>query len=467
MKRTALLLALTLVAGCAYFNGIYNARQAEKRGDKESERGREGAAVGFYGTAAAKAETVLVRHSKSGWANDALFLAGRGWALSNQCERAVPRLEAFLALPSRNDERRERASLALGICRVRLSQHGPARELLAPLLRSRNRKVINDAAVWAARASMALGENDSALVYLRAASASSAEWELATAYLAQRRFAAAESLLIMRAERGDYRPDVLSAMSELWGAGRNEAVLQLAAVYANSRARRVEKARIHLAAGDLLMTEGQDSAATAHFINSQRLGRDSLPAREATARLTLLSLASLATLPDIEAAITRSRDAANGTVLQRRLEQNLLFVKILDTRTDYTGSSLFLAGEVARDSLGGDGYAHAAFKRIVATIPNAPVAPKALLAAAALRPDSGDTYNARLREQYGSSPYVLELEGRDNPVLGAVKPAETLLQQAWATAVKEFSDSLAARQRAANPPTNTQAAPVPVPPPPA
>ncbi len=467
MRRTAPLLALTLVAGCAYFNGIYNARQAEKRGDKESDRGREAAAAGFYGTAAAKAETVLVRHSKSGWADDALFLAGRGWALSNQCDRAVPRLEAFLALPSRHDSRRERAALALGICRVRLSQHAPARELLAPLLRSRDPKVTNVAAVWAARASIALGENDSALVYLRAVPASSAEWELATAYLAQRRFTAAESLLIRRAERGDYRPDILSAMSELWGAGRNAAVLRLAAAYANSRARRVEKARIHLAAGDLLMAQGQDSAATAHFIFSQRLGRDSLPAREATARLTLLSLATLATLPDLETAIVRSGDAANGTVLQRRLEQNLLFVKILDTRTDYTGSSLFLAGEVARDSLGGHGYAHAAFKRIAATFPNAPVAPKALLAAAALRPDSAETYNARLREQYAASPYVLELEGRDNSNLGAARPAETLLQRAWTIAVKEFTDSLTARQLAASATTNAQPAPVPQPRPPA
>ncbi|MBC7790709.1 MAG: hypothetical protein H7Z74_12240 [Anaerolineae bacterium] len=464
MKRIAPLLALTLVAGCAYFNGIYNARQAEKRGDRESDRGRDAAAAGFYGIAAAKAETVLVRHSKSGWSDDALYLAGRGWALSSQCDRAVPRLEAFLALPSRHDERSERAALALGICRVKLSQHVPARELLVPLLRSRNSKITNLAAVWAARASMALGENDSALVYLRGASASAAEWELATAYLSQRRFTAAESLLVRRAEQGDYRPDILGVMSELWAAGRKDAVLRLAATYASSRARRVEKARIHLAAGDLLMAQGQDSVATTHFIESQRLGRDSIPAREATARLTLLSLGTLATLPDIEAAIVRSHEAADGTALQRRLEQNLLFVKILDARTDYTGSSLFLAGEVARDSLGGGGYAHAVFKRIAATIPNAPVAPKALLAAAALRPDSAQTYNARLREQYASSPYVLELEGRDNPILGAVKPAETLLQQAWTAALKEYTDSLTVRQRAASATTNAQPAPVPPPP---
>ncbi|MGI9079107.1 MAG: hypothetical protein ACR2G6_17525 [Gemmatimonadaceae bacterium] len=463
MKRIAPLLALTLVAGCAYFNGIYNARQAEKRGDKESDRGHEAAAAGFYGTAAAKAETVLVRHSKSGWSDDALFLAGRGWALSNQCDRAVPRLEAFLALPSRRNDAHERASLALGMCRARLGQHASARGVLAPLLRSRNRKITNDAAVWAARASMALGENDSALVYLRAASASSAEWELATAYLAQQRFAVAESLLIRRAERGDYRPDILSAMSELWRAGRNDAVLRLAAAYANSRARRVDKARIHLAAGDLLIAQGQDSGASAQFISSLRLGRDSLPAREASARLTLLSLGTLATLPDLEAAINRSRDAAQGTALQRRLEQNLVFVKILDARTDYTGSSLFLAGEVARDSLGAREYAHAAFKRIAATIPNAPVAPKGLLAAAALRPDSAETYTARLREQYANSPYVLELEGRDNALLGAVRAAETLLQREWAAAVKEYTDSVTARQRAASAPTNAQPSPVPPP----
>lgn len=329
VKRAAPLLAVALLGGCAYFNGIYNARQAERRADKPAARGRDGEAAGLYGTAAIKAETVLVRHAKSGWAHDALYLAGRGWAFSNQCERALPRLDAYLALPGQPAARRNRAALAIGMCNVRLGHHEVARDMLRPLLASRDHELTSAAAIWAARASIGVGETDSALAYLRSAGVAAAEWELATAYLGQRRHASAESLLVSRAQRGDFRREVLDAIGTLWAAGREKGVLRLTSAYDASRLRQVDRARLHLLVGDLLYGAGRDSAARQHFALSQRSGRDSLPGREASARLSELALRGLSSLPDVEAVIARTRDAAAGTALQRRLDENVVFVKIL------------------------------------------------------------------------------------------------------------------------------------------
>ena len=76
------------------------------------------------------------------------------------------------------------------------------------------------------------------------------------------------------------------------------------------------------------------------------------------------------------------------------------------------------------------------------------MAPKGLLAAADLRPDSADAYLARLREQYPSSLYTLSLDGKDTPVIGRINRGDQLLQQAWTLGTKALSDSLNALRRA-------------------
>jgi hypothetical protein len=153
-------------------------------------------------------------------------------------------------------------------------------------------------------------------------------------------------------------------------------------------------------------------------------------------------------LTDVENAITRTSDFAAQVPLQVKLQQNLLFLNILLERTDYTGASLFLAGEVARDSLGSLALAHDIFMRVPGTYGNSPVAPKGLLAAAALQPDSAESYLGRLREQYASSLYTLSLDGKDTPVIGRINRGDQLLQQAWTLATKALTDSLNAMRRA-------------------
>ncbi|MDQ3698020.1 MAG: hypothetical protein M3373_08365 [Gemmatimonadota bacterium] len=485
MRHAAALAVLLVLPGCAYFNGVYNARQAERAADRLSSRGREAAAATFYVTAATKAETVLVRHPRSRWRSEALYLAGRGWALANECDRAVPLLDEYLALANApppspaasTDPRAERARLALGICRVRLGDHAAAREILVPLVASRDRQIANESAIWTARTALASGDTDGALAYLRSANAAAAEWELAAAYLRDGRYVPAESLLALRAKAGDFRHDTPDIVARLWREGREESALRLITHYERARLPSGDRARLHLTVGDLMLGAGRDSAARAQLQLAHRAARDSVVGREAAARLTLLEVRDRSDLVDIETMIARAQGEAAGTALAQRLADNLLLLQVLAGRRDTTGASLFLAAEVARDSLRARSLAQAMFARVGDNFPTSHVAPKALLAASAVAPpDAAASYLARLRRDYPSSAYTRALDGVDgvdgvDGADGSPVPGDRLLEQAWSFGAKAFADTLAVLRRGPPPgpvaATNSQspaASPVVTPP---
>ncbi|MDQ6886292.1 MAG: hypothetical protein M3068_03260 [Gemmatimonadota bacterium] len=455
MRRVALPLLAVMISGCAYFNGIYNARQAEKRGDKAARTGHGSEAQGYYGTAALKAETVLVRYGKGRWRDDALYLAGRGWALSGDCARGVPRLQTYVALSGQPREHRDRAALALGGCLTQQGHFSAARQLLVPLLGVRDTRVASEAALWAARSAIALGETDTALAYLRRADASAAEWELAAAYLSQQRYVPAESLLARRARSGDDGGNPAELFGELWRAGRSASVERLMSMYDASRLSALNRARLHVLVGDLWVGAHADSLARGHYALAQRLARDSAIGRDAGARLTLASLGALESLVDVENAIRANRERNSLTPAQQHLEDELLLVKMLEDRTDFTGAALFLAGEVARDSLRAYALAHTLFKRVVSSYPRSLIAPKALLAAGAVRPESAETYQRRLIAEFPTSPYAALLTRGDSASLERYSQADNLLLQMWTVTTPCYADSL---RKLHPPPANPQLA---------
>ncbi|HEU4563915.1 MAG TPA: hypothetical protein VFS05_04660 [Gemmatimonadaceae bacterium] len=468
MRRLAAPLALLLLSGCVYFNGIYNARHEQKLGESLRRRGMEPAAVEHFRLAAEKAETVLVRHPRSDWRGEALLLAGRGWALADDCGRAEPRLTEYLRLTrdaaGEAARKRERALLALGMCRVRGGLFADARALLDPLRESRQREVAAESRIWAARAAMAMGDADGAVAALRGTSAAVAEWELARAYLARGRFAEAESLLALRARRGDYRPEVLDALALLWREGRADGALRLVELYDRDRVAGMDRARLHAAAADLLLSAGRTAQAREHLALAHRAARDSLVGRDAAARLVQLDVAAPASMADVANLIARARADAAGSELYRRLDDNVIFVQLLAARPDPSGASLFLAGEVARDSLGARGLAHTLFRRVAAEYLSTPIAPKALLAAAAIVPDSAEAYLARLRERYPTSAERHALDGTDGADGPVTAAADSLLAHAWSIGSKAFADTLTALRRdQAAPPVAAAGSPPPPP----
>ncbi|HEX6534956.1 MAG TPA: hypothetical protein VF041_10180 [Gemmatimonadaceae bacterium] len=457
MRAAALLLATVPLVGCAYFNGIYNARQAERRGDALLRAGKSAEADSLFATAAQKAETVLVHHPRSRWAPDAEFIAGWSWAMAARCDRAEPRLTAVLTRSGEREERLGRATLALGICRVHEERYAAGRALLAPLARAADRHLAREASLWAALASVALGEPDSARAYLRTADPARADWALARAYLDRRDVAAAESLLARRAARGDWRDDLLGELRELWAAGQPGAVERIVARYDRSRASAEQLARLHMLAGELAMRADRDSTARAHFTAVLRLTRDSLRSREANARLTLTEVRGLTSVVDVANVVAAGRARAAGSPMLRRLEDRVLLLQMLHDRDDESGASLFLAAEVARDSLRALPLARALFGEAAARA-GSPVAAKAQLARARLDAEhpglaaSGSSASPAARSERG--------EGSDSLVAGAAfgalvadsgarsgtrsaaDGADALLLRTWNQVATLYTDSL-------------------------
>lgn len=443
LRRLAALAAVLSLPACStingYFNGIYNARAAARAGDRLLERGRDAEAVSSFAASAAKAETVLARYPRSRWAAEATFLAGRGAAFADQCALGIRRLQDYLATSAARGTRREIATVALARCYVRERRYGEALRLLEPLRASRDRSVARGASLWSARAAIALGRTEDALAYL-GTSSGALQWELVAASLAAREYQRAESLLVLRAESGDYRDELVTSMQWLWREGRFAGPEQIVARFAGARAPADQKARVHIVYADLLMHAGRDDSARTHLVRAQRLTTDTLLDREAGVRLTQLDISALETTVDIENTL-RSGRRRGASLALRRLEDNLLFVKLLEETPDYTGASLFLASEVARDSLRAPKLARALLRRAIAVAPQSALAPKILLAAAALDPDSADVYRERVATDYAQSPFARVARGEVLPG-DAFRQTDAMLRPMWTSLAARLADSL-------------------------
>ncbi|MGH7634442.1 MAG: hypothetical protein ACRENC_11980, partial [Gemmatimonadaceae bacterium] len=364
MRRVARLFAMLPLAGCAYFNGIYNAQRAEHRADTMRRSGRSAVADSLYQLAATTADSVRVHHPTGHWAARAELIAGWSLAMSSDCDRAEPLLRSVLMRAAARDTGDARATLALGVCLIRAQRYAEGRALVGPLGALPDRQVAADASLWAAVASTVLGEPDSVRAYMQGVSRSRVDWQLSRIYLDQGQWASAESLLQRRAARGDFRADVPESLRMLWQAGRAPAVERIVAAYDSARTPAGPLAALHMLTGEMALQSSDDSIALAHFMAAGRLTRDSIVARNARAEVTLLSLRDLASLVDVRTAIEQGADQMEGSALHERLVHNLLLVELLHTRDDNAGAGLFLAAEVARDSLRAYALSRAFFQQV-------------------------------------------------------------------------------------------------------
>ena len=83
-------------AGCAYYNGMYNARRSERAALRLERQGRAAEATDQWQRAVAHAETLATRHPRSRWAVDALLLSARGHAQVRDFGSAVYAAERAL-----------------------------------------------------------------------------------------------------------------------------------------------------------------------------------------------------------------------------------------------------------------------------------------------------------------------------------------------------------------------------------
>jgi len=135
VTRLTALLALAAATGCAYYNAMWSAERFAKDARRLEARGQEAEARAQWARAAAKAESVIVHHPRSRWADDALVLKAEGLARAGTCTAAAP-----VITKARNDVTdvalRERVALAAAHCALAAGRPVEAETALAGVLDS-------------------------------------------------------------------------------------------------------------------------------------------------------------------------------------------------------------------------------------------------------------------------------------------------------------------------------------------
>lgn len=431
---------LAVAAACAY-NGVYNARRADRDGERALLAGDDSAALHSFALASAAAETLLARSPNSRWNAEALALAGRGLAFTGDCGHALARLDAA-RLGTRDAHVRDAASVAAGWCLLRGARYSEALAVLEPLQSSRDRDVATLAVRWSAQALLAQGNAAGAARALARNDPGAAEWTLARDAFERGFVARAESLLVRRAAANDLRPELVPLLRDLWLHGDTAAALKVATAAIASRGQAELRAEVRVAMAELLLGADRNVEARALLAPVPRLSADTaLVARARDAMLATMVRGA----PAFDEIVRRARDdaAAHG-----RTASAILLARILSTQAMETGAGTFLAAEIVRDSLAAPRAARGMF----VTLPvSSPLAAKGWLAAARLAGDSAAEYVRIARTRWPDSPYLRALDGRDVGDTLAIA-ADTLLRTTWERAIVIHTDSLNSRRAAATSP---------------
>jgi hypothetical protein len=445
MRRAIALLTLVSTSACAYYNGLYNARGLVRRAESAARDGRDTAAIAAWRDAAAKADTVVRRYPRSRWISEALFLSGTSSALAGDCEHGLDRLAQWQRRPPADTRQRMRASVARGACLVRLGDHASALDSLAPVASARDATLRRLAAAWAARAAVATGRLDSAAAFARTASSDALDAELAATALASNRPALAERLLRQRATEWRSLAAVHAALESLARSDRAPAD-SIVGLAQRGRASRLERARLSVTAGTWSERVGDAGRARQHYERALRTTSDTAVITEAMTRIGLLDVRSAVTIAEARLLLERARARSIEPRELARVDTALRLVERLAGASDTTAASLFLAAEVARDRVGGRPLARALFLSAARGHATSSLAPKALLAAADLSPDSAKIWRDTVRARYADSPYAHLLDRK--PVSAAALDGdERLLRLTWARAITMPDSASVATER--------------------
>lgn len=445
MRRALGLLLLLTAGGCAYYNGLYNARGLVRRAESATRDGRDSAAAAAWREAAAKADTVIARYPRSRWTDDALLLSGTSSAFSGACAHGLERLAQWERHPAADAKQRARATVARGACLVRLGENARALDTLSPLVGHRDETLSRIAAAWGARAALATGLEDSVAILARRARSDALDSELASAALASAKSALALRVLRQRASQWRSLDAMHPVLEMLARSDRLQAdsIVQLAQ---RGRASRLERARLSVLAGGWSERAGDIHAARNHYHRALETTSDTALVTAAMTRLGLLEMRTAVTLAEARALLDRARRTALSGSQLTPVDSALRLATVLANAHDSTGASLFLAAEVARDAVGSRPLARALFLRAARTYPTSSLAPKAWLAAADLTPDSARVWRATVLTAYRASPYAQALDG--SPLSSeALEADERLLRQAWARAVTTSDSASSAPTR--------------------
>ncbi|MGH7701611.1 MAG: tetratricopeptide repeat protein [Gemmatimonadales bacterium] len=419
--RSRALLALLLLGGCAYYNGMYNAKRLAHSAQRAERDGRSIEAVSLWGQVAVKAESVVVQHPRSKWVPEARLLRGKALQRMGDCRNALRELEqvAFAGGPSAMTDE---AMFLLGGCREKIGDAAGARDAFGRLAATKDPVRRRQALFLHGRALRLDGRYLEALAELEATEDSGVAGERLAALAGLGRFPEALALADALIAKGDTLAPWDSALASL---GRQDLAVASSLV---DRLQSMPGASKQRQAGWLLrdgarLAGSQPDRAAGRFTQVEQVAQGSpleMDARLAGLRLGLARAGNSADLGELESQLdllSRSDGSAAGTASQLagavgRLRTALDSVPPGAPEGDLR---LFFAAELARDTVGVPRVAAALFRRAAVDWPGSPFAPKALLALTLLQPDQADSLWSWLRDRYADSPYLAMAQGVDAP----------------------------------------------------
>jgi hypothetical protein len=421
-RRLALLAATALLGGCVYYNGMYNTNRLAKSARKAERDGRPSEARNLWGQVITRAESLVVHHPQSKYADQADVLRGLALARLDECPTAVTPLGRLDVAEDLPPDFAEEAALALGRCRLELGDPALADVAFGRVLDSRDPARRHEARLRHARVLRMTGRFEEALAVLRETPDPRGRGDLVLALAGSGRtgeaFTLADSLVASNdttivwdsvlVTLGRRDPRAASAL-----LGRLQAD---PALTPEIRARRLYEDALRL---ELVDT----AAAVARLREAARASGRSESAERARLRLVRLALAQVRTLDDLPPladslgamARVESGAAAEAVALAATVGRVHLLRDSAGPAVERGDLRLFLGAEAARDTLHAPLLAAGLFRRLAEDWPGSPYAPKAILATQLLDSSEVDAARARLDSLYPDSPYLAALRGEDAP----------------------------------------------------
>jgi tetratricopeptide (TPR) repeat protein len=421
LGRPLRLAALVLLGGCVYYNGMYNTNRLAKSARKSEREGRPFEAQGYWGQVITRADSLVLRHPRSKYAEQATVLRGLALARLNQCQDAVEPL-GHVALVRLSTDLTEEASLALGRCQLQLGDAGLADLSFARVLNSTDSARRHEARFRHARALRLDGQYEEALTLLRESPDPRARADLLLALAGAGRtdeaLVFADSLLALRDSTvaWDSVVAVVGRQSPRAGSSLVSRLDRDPKATPELKARRLYEDGVRL-------TEVDSAAALARFQQAAEIP-GGLESRE-RARLRLLR-GSLSSARSVQELAGHSDSLAALAVQSTpegleaaALEMEVTRVAQLDDSTaagvPQGDLRLFLAAESVRDSIHAPVLAASLFRRLADEWPASPYAPKALLASQRLDPRDPGGIQGQLDSLYHDSPYLAVVRGEEAP----------------------------------------------------
>ncbi len=421
----AALLALvaggSLLGGCVYYNGMYNANRLANSARKAERDGRTFEAKNLWGQVITRAESLVVRHPRSRYADEASMLRGLALARLDQCPAAVGPL-GRLSFLEKSGDLTEESALALGRCQLELGDAALAGLAFARLTDSHDPLRRREARFHHARALRMTGRYEEALAVMREHPDPRAGSDLLLALAGAGR---ADEALVLADSLVASSDSAFAWDSAIAALGRQDPRLASALVgRLHGDARLTPELRAGRLYEDAVRLVDVDTArAVARFQEAAALKGRTDGGERARLHLLRLALSGARTLDDLAphgdslAALAARGSGAAGeaAMLQASVARLRILVDSSGPDVPRGDLRLFLGAEEAREQVGAPALAAGMFRRLADEWPTSPYAPKALLAASQLAPADVEDARARLDSLYQDSPYLAVLRGEEAP----------------------------------------------------